>query len=295
MDCAATDYVCQVTVWLDEWAPGVLAWITWAFERLRPHIPWLVALASLSVTVVKWLQSRDSVTFKRLAEIIGEDDARLWQCRYDVLQTYTRPGPDRMTTNAPLYVVRPLRQVLQQRRWIPAFTFGSAMKRADRRLDKALRKLQDQIDWAEKRQRFLRRQLAAAHLLKGAVASARTARTKSHDKQLQLNRAALGDFTSALGVPGNDRDIVATEHKGHQLRKLNLLPAAQEEFREMERLAGALSSSRNSSLLIARAKKFQAEIEQANNPASPVANQILIATVRELEPLAPLTCSGPRF
>jgi hypothetical protein len=179
--------------------------------------------------------------------------------------------------------------VLRQRRWAPVFGFANPAKRADRRLGKALLKLQTQIAWTETRRAALRKQLAAAHLLKGAVASARSAQVRATDSQLQFNRAALAEFNSALAVPDNDKDIDALEHKGHQLRKLNLVDPALEVFQQMEALATALQPSKQRSLYLAGAKKFQAEIHKLNNAASPNANNALKAAIAELEPLAPLT------
>jgi len=289
MDCGPTDYLCQLSGFLSQWAPGLLDWIKDTFETLRPHLPWLIALVSTTVGIVKWLQSRDSVTFKRLAEIIREDDDRLHHSRSDQLQIISRPGPERTTFDAPLYAVQPLRQVLRQRRWAPVFGLTNPAKRADRRLESALVKLQDQIAWTEARRATLRKQLAAAHLLKGAVASARSGQVTATERKLQFNRAALAEFNYALAVPDNGKGIDAWEHKGHQLRKLNYLDPALQAFQEMEALATALQPSKQRSLYMARAKKFQAEIHKSNNPAAPNANAALIAAVTTLEPLAPLT------
>jgi hypothetical protein len=149
--------------------------------------------------------------------------------------------------------------------------------------------LQSQIAWAETRRAALRKQLAAAHLLRGAVASARSGQVRATDRQLEFNRIALAEFNYALAVPGNDKDIDALEHKGHQLRKLSLLDQALEVFQEVEALARALQPSKQRALYIARAKKFQAEIHRSNNASSPNANGALIAAIDELAPLAPLT------
>ena len=96
---------------------------------------------------------------------------------------------------------------------------------------------------------LFREQRATVHLIRGAIASARSDRANTAKGWWQTNNEALAHFRDALGVPGNDKDVGALEYKAHQLRKLGHLEGALAAYQEFENCVMVLEPSKERSVL----------------------------------------------
>jgi hypothetical protein len=134
---------------------------------------------------------------------------------------------------------------------------------ADWQLSLALKKIQSQMEIAEANVTSLRLQFTTAHILRGAIASSVAARIPS--RAIERNTFALTEFRTVLRTPGHQKDLVATELEAHQLRKLGDFDNALEAYEELENAAENIEDQRAQTLLVARAKRYRAEILQARS------------------------------
>jgi hypothetical protein len=72
---------------------------------------------------------------------------------------------------------------------------------------------------------------------------------------------ALSHFRTALSLPGHANDIQINELEAHQLRKLGHFVAAEVAYERVIELARNLPSERDRDIVVARAKRYLAEIE----------------------------------
>jgi tetratricopeptide (TPR) repeat protein len=255
---------------------------------LGRHLQSLITLASFSFGVWKWYRYREAALLRRLREFLEREERGLRHARSNLLEIVCRPAPGQRTT-APLFSVEPLRRVLLKRYWRPTLSIADPITGTDRRLNRALRQIDKQLDWGERQQAFFRQQRASVHLLRGAIASARSERVSDAQVRWQLNNEALTHFRDALGSLGKTSDVDATEYKAHQLRKLGELNLAFDCYEEMERLADAIEAPKRKSIAISRAKRYQAEIIHVSQDApSQNAADLLEAALEQLAPFAPL-------
>jgi tetratricopeptide (TPR) repeat protein len=299
MDCAAGNFLCYFDVIrlnAGELLPvlrDTIGSLTDLFNGLvdtvKPHLNALIALGSFAFAVWKWVRYRESALFRRFRELVEKTVRGLRAGRSDLLEIVCRPAPGQ-TATAPLFAENALRRVFLRRRWRLVLSSADPITSTDRLLDRALQQIDKQIEWCEMREAVFREQRATVHLLKGAIASARSERAKSAQSWWKLNNEALTHFRDALGVRGNEGDVEAAEYKAHQLRKLGELDAALACYEEMERLAGTIEAPRRKSFVLARTKRYQAEICRLQvPPALGVANRLLTSGLQEdLAPYAPL-------
>ena len=142
------------------------------------------------------------------------------------------------------------------------------------------------------RETYYREQRATAHLIKGAIAAARSEKAKNAQSWWRLNRDALDQFRSVLSEPGNENDIEATEYSGHQSRRLAALENALGSFEKMARLAATMKAETiedklKRDLVLARAKRYQAEIHILEKTYR-VSNRLLSSALNDLAHHVPL-------
>jgi hypothetical protein len=70
-----------------------------------------------------------------------------------------------------------------------------------------------------------------------------------------------------LQIPGHHSDLTAKELEAHQLRKLGHLDDALEAYQVLEETASTIEDQRAQTIIIARAKRYQAEIIQGRSAA----------------------------
>jgi hypothetical protein len=223
----------------------------------------LIALAGFSFGVWRWWYHRERVLHKRLQEYLAEQDRRLQAARSYVLDAIFRPGRRRQFFSDPLFAVRPLRSLLRRRGWDSILGLGKIDTIADRKLDDALGRIERRIETAVATLTALRKQRASAHILKGAIASARAHPMRNRGQRTEFDDHALLQFRTALQVLEQEQDVQAKEYEAHQLRKLGHLSEADESYEQMEEFAAALTDRRTRDLTLACARRRRAEIAQA--------------------------------
>jgi tetratricopeptide (TPR) repeat protein len=277
MDCGASDLLCRTFVWLREVGIDLAQWDAWLWQTwpnvadaiqkaiafLARHSEKIFGLAGFSFGVWRWWYYRESVLHKRLQEYLAEQEERLHQARSYVLDAILRPGPKRRFAE-PLFAVRPLRTLLRRRGWRLLFGVGRVEVGANRLLRKALRKIDAQLETAQATITNLYYQSASAHILKGAIASARAGNLKSMPRSAELDRIALNDFRSALQIPGRHQ-AETKEYEAHQLRRLGNLREAEDAYRELDAIATrTIPPGMERDLVRARARRWLASIAQAH-------------------------------
>ena len=296
MDCgAAGDLLCRVSGWLYElgidvtqWTPtfrqlgnGLSEFFWRIVELAQAHGEKLFGLAGFSFGVWRWWYYRESVLHKRLQEYLAEQDRRLRQARSDVIEAILRPGPKRQFTD-PLFAVGPLRRVLRRRRWNALIGVGTAETQADRSLNRALREVERRLGIAVGALTSLRSQMASAYLLKGAIASARASRARDVATRIDLDDRALIQFRTVLQVHDYERDAQAKEYEAHQLRRLGHLTEAENAYEQLEDLAAWIADDKERKLLLARARRYRAQIAQARAPGGSTNARDLIVEAKNL-------------
>jgi hypothetical protein len=297
MDCGAGDIACHfdfVRIKLLEWSPALqdaASFVTELFnaiiDAIKPHLQSLIALGSLSFAIWKWVRYREGALFSRLKDQVADTVSGLRVGRTNLLGIVCRPTPGQ-SPSAPLFIEDDIRRVLLRRSWWRVLN-RDPMTSTDRRLTRVLREIDKQLAWTEMRLALFREQRATVHLIRGAIASARSERAGTAKGWWKTNNEALAHFRDALGVPGCDKDIGALEYKAHQLRKLGHLEGALVSYGELENAVSALEPSIEKAVLLARALRYRAEINQLQAPPSlGVANRLLSLALDALAPYAPL-------
>jgi hypothetical protein len=264
MSCGAEDALCQALTAVlhdNEFATTVFlkgVWPSWKF--LSDHGDKLVGLLGIAFGFYKWWTYREQILHARFENYLLESDTRLFNGRSNVLDGLQRPGPGRPLA-LPLFADADLCSVLRQKNWGWSFTRLNVLGSAEKQLADAAASIERRLATAEAGLSSLRHQLATTHVLRGSIASA-FAVTKSTSSDDQ-NATALDFFRSALQVPGQDLDPIAKELEAHQLRRLGDLRPALTAYRALEGLAGSINGHRAQRLLLARAKRRQAEILQS--------------------------------
>jgi tetratricopeptide (TPR) repeat protein len=225
------------------------------------HFEKVIGLAGFSFGVWRWWYYRERVLHKRLQEYLAEQDRRLEGARSYVLEAIFRPGPKRRFFADPLFVVAPLRSLLRRRGWDTLLGMGNAETVADRKLRYALGRIERRVEAGTAALAALRRQMAAAHVLKGAIACARAER--SAVQRAELDDRALTEFRTAQQVIEHEHDLQAKEYEAHQLRKLGHLREALAAYEQLEEFALSIPDQRKRDLILAKSKRHRAEIVQA--------------------------------
>lgn len=277
MDCGvASDFLCRFSAGLLQPSIDMSQWFgalrdTWAntselfwriVEFLLAHSEKIFGLAGFSFGVWRWWYTRERVLHKRLLEYLSEQDERLRDARSYVLDAIHRPGPKQQFAD-PLFAVRPLRRLLRQRRWDALFDFRRIEANAERNLDKALVEIEHRLAIAVGALTSLRAQMASAYLLKGAIASARASERRGTSERIDLDDKALIHFRTVLQVHDYERDVQAKEYEAHQLRKLGHWTEARIAYEQLEGLTAWIPDERTRDLILARGKRYCAQIAQA--------------------------------
>ncbi len=276
MDCGNSDLVCQGMTLIEhnEFVVSAMAEFAARFGERASGIMGLVATfiqhnaqtifgaGGLAFGIWRWWRYREQILHKRLAEYLRDSDARLKQGQQFVLDALERPAPGQ-SFSLPLFASDQLRAVLRERNWDKSATAVQVASSAEWQLSQALEKIQRQLKTADEDIASLRQQCATAHILRGAIASSLAKRNSS--QATEKNNLALTEFRTALQIPGHESDVIVKELEAHQLRKLGHLAQALQAYLELEQLASTIEDQRAKILVIARAKRYRAEILQATS------------------------------
>jgi len=239
----------DLIVKLGQGATGGLGFVV---EILKTYGQTIIGLLGFAFGVWRWWLYHERVLHKRLDSYISARDARLRDVRDKALNAIQRPAPGQ-TFVAPSFVNGDLKSVLRESRWDNSAVAPSVLMSADWQLGKAITSISNKLSIAEREAVSLRQELCTAHSLRGAVAAARSGGEAHLD--------ALSHFRNALSLPGHSNDMKIKELEAHQLRKLGHFDAAVEAYELVIELARNLPSERDRDIVVARARRYLAELE----------------------------------
>lgn len=249
----------------DQWAAAVIAQVQSALHSLTEWyqktvdgpsklIAPAITIASGSYAIYKGYMYAEARLHYRLGDYLEREERRLADARKQLRLIIERPNVDRRFRE-PVFLVPPLRRVVRDLGW-GSYFLGPQLGYVSFQLDTSITQLERQTRLSKANHRHLERQLATAHLLKGAmhVAEASTAKQQLRDNRSMVS-SALNHFQSALAVDGNDCE--ALEYAAHMHVCLNQDDDAEDR---LDRLL-ELTSDEAKSLPRARAYRYQALIE----------------------------------
>jgi tetratricopeptide (TPR) repeat protein len=265
MECGS-ETLCQALTWLTEnelaarklndllikLGQGSTGGIGAVAQFLKDYGQLIVGLLGFSFGAWRWWLYHERVLHKRLDDYISARDARLKDVRSKALETIQRPAPGQ-TAQAPSFIDRELASVLRENQWGNTTLALSVNSSAEWQLSKAVENIKRKLQIAEREAVSLRQELCTAYGLRGAVASARAG--------AERHATALTYFRNALSLPGHANDIQLKELEAHQLRKLGHFVAAEVAYERVIELARDLHSERDRNVIVARAKRYLAEID----------------------------------
>lgn len=266
MECGSQETLCQALTWLTEnelaarklndllikLGQGSTGGIGAVARFLKDYGQLIVGLLGFSFGAYRWWLYHERVLHKRLDDYISARDARLRDVRSKALETIQRPAPGQ-GLQAPSFIDRELASVLRENQWDNTTLALSVNSSAEWQLSKAVENIKRKLTIAEREAVSLRQELCTAYGLRGAVASARAG--------AERHAMALSYFRNALSLPGHANDIQLKELEAHQLRKLGHFDAAESAYERVIELARDLPSERDRDVVVARAKRYLAEID----------------------------------
>jgi hypothetical protein len=201
-----------------------------------------------------------------IGEFLKRDDKRLTPTGKKLGGLVERPRPGR-EYGPTIFPPEELEQTLKRMRW-------GKIDKADVALTNELTKLKQQLEQWGNLEANYNRHKAQAHLLKGAIAAARAAKTKNgNGDKRKDDTEAFEQFKAAHEL--NRGDAEALEYMAHQRVRLGDNANALIDFEKR------LAEKQENPLLVSRAMKFQAAIRENEGAARLLQNP---ATRPDLEP-----------
>jgi hypothetical protein len=211
---------------VEQWAEFTLK--VEALRKVLDPVIWIVgsglALVPGSYVIYKWWYYRESRLPDRLADFLNDDEKRLHTARNVLFRNLERPSLSK-SASAPIFLEPSMEAAMRHLRWSNWWSWR-ALAGADHNLEAALKEIESQMGFWEKQHAHYKRQEAAAHLLRGAIAAG-GASAEDHKR-------ALGHFLRALAIDNND--IEALEYAAHQRRVLSEIDDALVDYDRLARL-----------------------------------------------------------
>jgi len=273
MDCGTNEPVCQILDWLARHPHAIKQTLDsidglWneaggqLIKFLKEHGEKLIAIASFSFGVWRWWIYRERILHKRLEEYIRESDARLEPASAQTINALLRPARTAALPQ-PAFALE-LQDILVSTGWHSHSQFASVERQAERKLGRALRGIRKRQQIARAALQSLLEQQTQVHLLAGAIATSRARRKSNRSQASRDDHVALREFRKVLQFPAHNRDTSAKECEAFQLLRLGKRTEAMQAYTDLENFAAALPDQCQRELAIARAKRFRAQILQAN-------------------------------
>jgi hypothetical protein len=214
MSCEFGEHVCAVLEFVNGIEPRLNSVGPWHYERwlesrskILPVLHDLGILFGAVMGFLRWYDKRETVLFKRLLQLLGDQRQKLHLAREYTLASIAQPMLG-VKPAAPTFVLNSLRSILKRHDWTPAL-----ISVGPHRVDKSLLELHSALNRTDvsavANRALLIDQRFSAYLIEGALAAARS--------QSQL---ALDKFDAALSVDGKSSDIRTLELRVQQLIKL---------------------------------------------------------------------------
>jgi hypothetical protein len=292
MDCSE-DIVCQLFDWFSS-SGYVVRQVLHGADGLwnaaggklttffSEHGEKLVAALSFSFAVYRWWIYRERVLHKRLEEYIRESDERLRPTTSRMLEAILKPGRV-LALPQPAFALE-LNDILESSGWRRFFGISPIGWQAERQLKRALKGVRLRERTVAIAARSLQKQRADVHMLRGAIAVSR-ARSTSDDASIGKHDGhALREFQRALQTETHRHDAEAKECEAFQFLRLGQHGHALGAYEEMEEFAHGEDDARKRDLLIARSKRYQAQITQVSASGGSLAALALIGAGKNPQP-----------
>lgn len=248
----------------DQWAAAVIAQVQSALHSLTEWyqktvdgpsklIAPAITIASGSYAIYKGYMYAEARLHYRLGDYLEREERRLADARKQLRLIIERPNVDRRFRE-PIFLVPPLKRAVRDLGW-GSYFLGPQLGYVSFQLDTSITQLERQVKLSETNHRHLERQLATAHLLKGAmhVAEASTAK-QGNGGNRALVSSALNHFQSALAVDKNDCE--ALEYAAH----MHICLKQDKDADELLNRVLGLTTPNAKSLSRARAYRYKADI-----------------------------------
>ena len=268
------------------WADSALGFVSWIIGlvvaalmgvvrrllELRARYPELLSpqtlfgLIGTGIGIWRWWESREARLFRQFERMIEGQEARLVKARSDLIDVMIRPGPG-LLIRPPLFAEKALRLILARRKWHSALSVLAVAQGVDVKLQAAIGTCDRKVSAHHKRLAFFRQEIASAHLIQGALAAARAAKSReAHDRQ-RLDQDALDQFRAVLSVPGHKEDLAALELMAHQHRRIDgQSQAAIDAYLALIDTLEKQQTSPTRNVLLARAKRSLASLRYPKSP-----------------------------
>jgi hypothetical protein len=230
-------------------------------EFLKEHGEKLVTLASFSFAVWRWWIYRERTLHKRLEEYIRDSDIRLKPASEQVVDVLLRPGRTAALPQ-PVFAIE-LRDILSTHGWRSYFRISTVERQAERQLGRALRGISKRERIVREASLSLQEQRAQAHLIAGAVAASRARRKPDRNAASRDDHRALREFQEVLQSPAHHHNVNAKDCEAFQFLRLGERDLAFQAYVDLEDFAGNLADAKTRDLIIARSRRFRAQILQA--------------------------------
>jgi tetratricopeptide (TPR) repeat protein len=216
-----------------------------------------ISIASGSYAIFKAYKYAERRLHYRLTDYLEREERRLADARKQLRLIVERPNVDRWFRK-PVFLVPPLKRAVRELGW-GSYFLGPQLGYVSFQLDASVEQLTRQIAISGLRHQHLRKQLATAHVLKGAMHVAEASASEGDPSTTRVRMInALNHFDSALSVDADDCD--ALEYAGHA--HVALRDNVQANAR-LDRVL-ALTEGVGRSLSRARALRYKADLAAAN-------------------------------
>jgi hypothetical protein len=292
MECSE-DIVCQLFDWFSSSGYVLRETFHWldslwnaAGGFFSKHGEKIVAALSFSFGAWRWWIYRERVLHKRLEEYIRESDERLGPTTSRMLEAILRPGRA-VALPQPAYALE-LNDVLEGLGWRRFFGISPIGWQAERQLKRALKGVRLRERTVATAARSLQKQRAEVHMLRGALAVSKARSTSDDTLSGGRDGHALREFQRALQIDTHRRDAEAKECEAFQFLRLGQLDHALAAYEEMADFALAINDARKRDLLIARSKRYRAQLLQIRAPGGAAAALALIGAGPAAQPTSAL-------
>lgn len=199
--------------WIDQFA----VWYQKSLDGFAKILAPIVTILSGAYAINKSIKFAESRLQYRLQDFLKREETRLKDAREKLRATIERPGPDR-TFRAPLFLASGLKRAVYELGW-GSYFLPPQLDYTDFQVSSSLIQLKDQLERSTERHQHLGRQLATAHLLRGAILAAKATELERQGKQSRsLVIDALQQFTAAYEAEKDDVD--ALEYASHMHMRL---------------------------------------------------------------------------
>ena len=247
-------------LWLEGVAGGMstqwtdfASWYQRRLESSAKLLAPLITIVSGTYAIVKAYKYAETRLHRRLHDFLQREEARLSEARATLRMMAEKPGVRRKFVE-PSFLNEHFRRAVREMGW-GSYFLPAQMGLVEYQLGSAISQLERQSSLGLERQRHFDRQLATAHLLKGAlfVSDASKAVAEGRDDRLGLTNAA-SHFSAALHI--NPTDEEALEYLSQVHVRLGQNDKAAEN---LERLL-QLTAKQDKSLVRARALHSSARL-----------------------------------